>query len=248
LPNTLQILQDQFQLRPVFAAELEFYVGKDLPEDTILQTLNEIYPDCYAVEKERGKTQYEIATKTFTDIPHFIQTLETLRSKIGTNLNADFSAKPYPQDYGSALHFHLHLEDETGINVFTRNEADEYSPPMLHTLGGLLATMQQNLHIFSPNDTSRFETHGRHSPTHICWGPNNRSVALRLPDKPKENKHIEHRVSAADANIELCVNAILEGTLYGLQNQSNPGQPIYGNAWDAQYELEPLLDSMRRAS
>ncbi|MDG1287823.1 MAG: hypothetical protein P8P30_09730 [Rickettsiales bacterium] len=241
LKNKLHILQDQFQLRPVFAAELEFYVRKTLPEETILQTLNEICTDCYPAEKERGKTQYEIATKTFTDIPTFIETLEALRQTIGTELVSDFSAKPYPQDYGSALHFHLHLEDLSGINTFTRNEYDEYSAPMLHTLGGLLATMQQHLSTFSPNDTSRFETHGKHSPTHLSWGPNNRSVALRLPDKPRDDKHIEHRLSAADAYIEPCVNAILAGTLYGLQNQSNPGQPIYGNAWDTQYRLEPIV-------
>ena len=184
--------------------------------------------------------------KGFDEVGDVVKTLTTLRETIGEQLKADFSAKPYADDYGSALHFHLHLEDTGGHNVFTRNEVDKYSPALLHSLGGLLATLQKNLHIFSPNDTSRFETHGLHSPTHLCWGPNNRSVALRLPDKPKDNKHIEHRAASADANIEACITAMLEGTLYGLQNQIDPGGPIHGNAWDAQYGLKPLLDSMRR--
>lgn len=240
----LTTLNKTFQLQPVFAVELEFYVADDLSETEILQKLDSLCDGCHQAEKERGKTQYEVALKPIKNVAEFVQTATNLRQIIADNFAADFSAKPYPDDYGSALHFHIHLENKTGTNVFTRDEDGTYSPALLHTLGGLLSTMKQNLSTFSPNDTTRFYEHGKHSPTHICWGGNNRSVALRLPDKPLDNKHIEHRLAAADADIAACVEAILEGVTYGLQNEFSPAEPIYGNAWDSQYGLEPLLDQI----
>lgn len=239
--NSLIQLEQEFQLRPVLAAELEFYVQDALSESHILKTLDEICPKCLPAEKERGADQYEIATEIFKDTEEFVTHLNQLRKLIAAHFEADFSAKPFPQDYGSALHFHLHLEDASGVNVFTRSEDGTYSEALLQVMGGLLATMQKNLAVFSPNDTCRFEAHGKHSPTHLSWGPNNRSVALRLPDKPLHHKHIEHRVSSADADIATCVEALLAGALKGLREKIDPGEPTYGNAWDAQYGLERLL-------
>lgn len=239
--SSLNILKKQFGYRPVWAAELEFYISDSVSEASILDTLDEICRPHFRVEKERGKTQYEVATTLYEDTETFITRVNHLRKIIGTHLEADFSAKPFADDYGSALHFHLHLEDEAGNNLFTRNEQGEYSAALLHTLGGLLHLLPQQLGIFSPNDTKRFSVYGKHAPTHLSWGPNNRSVALRLPDKPLDNKHIEHRVASADADIHDCVEAILQGIIYGLTHQSDPGNPIYGNAWDTQYKLAKLL-------
>lgn len=239
----LNILSQQFGLRPVWAAELEFYVADPVSEESILGTLDEICAPHHRVEKERGETQYEVATITYDNTKSFITRVTNLRKIIAAHLDADFSAKPHADDYGSALHLHLHLVDKKGTSVFTRNKEGNYSAPLLHTLGGLLETLPKNLEIFSPNDTQRFIKHGKNSPTHISWGPNNRSCALRLPDKPLNNKHIEHRVASADANIAQCVAALLEGTVLGLQNQIDPGEPIYGNAWDAQYGLDRIIES-----
>ncbi len=221
--------------------ELEFYVADHLSESTILDTLNDICHHCHESEKERGVGQYEIAMRPVKNVAEFITRATNLRKIINAYLDADFSAKPFPNDYGSSIHFHLHLEDENGTNVFTRTPAGDYSEPMLHSIGGLLETMAKNLKIFSPFDTQRFTSLGKNAPTHLSWGPNNRSVAIRLPDKPLDNKHIEHRVSSADANIAACVEALLEGVVLGLQNQIDPGEPIYGNAWDNQYQLRPLV-------
>ena len=237
----LTTLRNDFGLHPVFAVELEFYVYDAMSEAEILETLDSICKDCHPGEKERGENQYEIALMPVKDVAEFIRRATNLRKVIAAHFDADFRAKPFSDDYGSALHFHLHLEDENGRNVFTRSVEGEYSAPLLHTLGGLLATMQENLKIFSPNNMSRFTSAGKNAPTHLSWGPNNRSVALRLPDKPLDNKHIEHRVASADANIAECVQAILQGVVYGLQHQSDPGEPTYGNAWDNQYTLKPLL-------
>lgn len=248
LDHSLRQLQ-QFGLIPVIGAELEFYVPEGLAEQGVLDTLACLNPEGYPPEKERGSTQYEIATQPQRDIHAFIASLEALRQEITATLKADFSAKPHADDYGNALHLHVHLEDSRGVNQFTRDAEGEYSKPMLYSIGGLLATMKEALPIFSPHDRSRFETPGMHAPTHLCWGPNNRSVALRLPDKPLNQKHIEHRVSAADAEITDCVEAILQGVIYGLKEETLPPAPIYGNAWEAQYGLEALLlnDSVNRS-
>lgn len=240
LNSLLTDLKTQFQLSPVWGIELEFYVRDALPEAEILSKLNQLPFALQPAEKERGKTQYEVALHPIANTDEFIEQSIRLRNAIKKTLTADFSAKPF-DDYGSALHFHLHLQNSSLKNMYRRNEEGYYSDELLHSLGGLLAQLPQSLSIFSPHDRTRFQTTGLNSPTHICWGTNNRTVALRLPTAPAHHKRIEHRVASADANIKDCVEAILEGVIYGLQNHCEAPDPIYGNAWDAQYKLTPLI-------
>ena len=75
-------------------------------------------------------------------------------------------------------------------------------------------------------------------PTKICWGKNNRSVAIRIPDsKPKR---LEHRVAGADATPEKVCAAIVNAAQYGIENKVDPGELVYGNAWDGKYKY-PLI-------
>jgi glutamine synthetase len=61
------------------------------------------------------------------------------------------------------------------------------------------------------------------------WGVNNRIVSLRVPSGPSPSRHIEHRVSGADANPYLVAAVVLSGVLHGIETQADPGPPIVRN-------------------
>ncbi len=163
------------------------------------------------------------------------------------NIKADFSAKPFPDQPGSGLHVHIHLEDGQCRNVFFR-EDEEFSPYLLHAIGGMLELMNPSMLIFAPHEESylRFAP-GSNAPTTVSWGTNNRTVAIRLPNKPADNKHIEHRVAGSDADVAKVIDAILAGMYHGISNKCDPGKPVYGDASLPQYALPQLARSLEEA-
>ncbi len=246
-------------LRAVIATEIEFYLHgagtKFSPEQVTAIIREACVKDnipLASVEQERGKDQYEIALLPSSDKDLIIKDTERFKVLLKAtfadySINVDFSAKPLPNEPGSGLHIHIHLEDDNEKNLFTR-DGDEFSKILLYSIGGLFETMNANMAIFAPNQASylRF-TDKSNAPTTVSWGTNNRTVAIRLPDKPMDNKHIEHRVSGSDADIASVIEAILSGIEYGIANKCNPGAPIYGDASLPQYALPKLARSLEEA-
>jgi glutamine synthetase len=239
-------LYDDFGLRPVTAAELEFYLyGADACTNSsaFWQAVNAAVP-LEKYEKERGREQFEIALapaypeKTVSDLT----ALKSIIAKeAGTHgMRADFSAKPLADQPGSGFHVHIHLEDANGKNVFYKDD-NGISDALKYSIGGLLADVTKSMPIFAPNAQSyvRFVP-GGNAPTTISWGANNRTVAVRLPDKPHDKKHIEHRVAGADADSHAVIAAILEAVYDGLTRKLDPGPQIYGDASLEMYGLPKL--------
>lgn len=129
------------------------------------------------------------------------------------------------------LHWHLHLLDAQGGYVFFKRD-EEMSDALRYTLGGLLACMAENMPAFAPHEHSyaRLQSGADHVPTRICWGGNNRTAALRLPESVIPLRHIEHRVCGADADPFAAVRALLSGIDYGLTHRCDPGEQLFGDA------------------
>jgi glutamine synthetase len=255
LARLLAQLQADFGLHPVMATEIEFYLhgasavdGLEEKFAHLCSTLESLGIAVEGMEVERGEEQYEIALLPQADIANLIAQTERLKLMVtefaaGNGMEADFRAKPKADQPGSGLHVHVHLEDGEGNNVFFRNAdaSQEYSPPLRHALAGMLALMPASMPHFAPTSASydRYVPGGT-APTHLSWGPNNRTVALRLPRKPMEHKHIEHRVSGADADVASVIAAMLAGIHHGLATQAEPMEAIHGEAWREMYGLPRL--------
>ncbi|HEU5046253.1 MAG TPA: glutamine synthetase [Rickettsiales bacterium] len=245
---------------PVIATEIEFYLhGADekfTPEQIITLVKEGCDKACIwlaSAEQERGRNQYEIALNPSPDYKSVATATEYFKTVLADTflphgIKDDFSAKPLPDQPGSGLHIHLHLEDTQGVNIFTR-ENDVFSAPLLHAMGGLLAGMNPNMMVFAPYPESYLRFTGKsNAPTTVSWGTNNRTTALRLPNKPLNNKHIEHRVAGSDANILQVIEVILAGAFYGIEKRCNPGEPIYGDASLPQYNLPLLARNIEEAA
>lgn len=225
---------------PVFGAEIEFYSASPLPKDFAISQ----------IEEEKGENQYEIQfAKTQNPIKladDITSMKEALKKAAGACDNkVFFESIPFTDRPSSGMHIHISLLNKNRHNVFTKNGEDE-SNIMLYAIGGLLDKMRSSLPVFAPKkeDMERFRpVKCGENPTTISWGGNNRTVALRLPSTTSdpENRRIEHRVPAADANPYKVIACILEGIEYGITNKIKPSSgKMYGNASDEQYGLSRL--------
>lgn len=156
-------------------------------------------------------------------------------------LKASFMAKPFVEWPGNGMHVHVSMENENG-NLFACPEA---GPGRLgHAINGLLETMPEALLLFTStfNGFRRMQP-GSYAPTSICWGYDNRSVALRVPASSPEAARVEHRIAGADANPYLVLTGILAGMLEGVKAEKAPPPPVVGNAYEKKHKrLTPWMD------
>jgi len=238
--------------RFIVATEIEFYLFGSKDRD-LAAYWQDVRSECdiaviaiYKIEKEKGVEQHEVALSPLRDVEKMIADTNRLKMIVTEiaarhGLLADFSARPVENEPGSGLHVHVHLEDESGKNLYWKKD-DTMSEPLAHSIAGLLATLPENRPVFAPTEASRKRfVAGSNAPTTISWGANNRTCAIRLPDKPWDNKHIEHRVAGADADVGAVVAAILKAIEYGLENKLIPPAQVYGDAALAMYALPRLF-------
>ncbi|MCT8971536.1 glutamine synthetase family protein [Microbaculum marinisediminis] len=181
--------------------------------------------------------QYELTLHYRTDVMQAADDLMRIKRIVRAQARAHgvtacFMAKPVEQYAGSGMHFHVSLMDDNGGNVFVEETEGEWTPTILHALGGLRETMAESMLVFAPHANSwrRFSSQS-YAPVSPSWGFNNRSVALRIPAGDRMARRIEHRPSGVDANPYLVATTVLAGIRHGLTNRIDPGPAREGNAY-----------------
>ena len=246
IADFVQCLQTEFSLTPVMAAEIECYV---LLADEAASSMEAFWEPVDAafklaslpilrIEKERGPHQYEVVT-AITTPQRLAETLAMIRATVEAQaeaicVQATFAAKPFAEYPSSGMHLHLHLADAAGINSYHKTE-EWTSETLRFSLGGLLATLNDQSNVFFPNpeDYTRLDD-ADHVPKIAGWGVNNRYCALRIPMTPDPyDKRIEHRVPCANADPALAIAAMLEGVLKGLRERIEPPMQSYGKSVEA---------------
>lgn len=153
---------------------------------------------------------------------------------------ATFMAKPYGERSGNGFHVHVSVLDAEGRNIFDDGGPDG-TTVMLHAVAGLLNTMHDAALVLAPHRNSyRRYTPNTHAPFKICWGYENRTVAVRIPASDGPARRIEHRSAGADANPYLVLAAVLGGILEGIDAARLPPDPIDGNAYEADVPTMPV--------
>jgi glutamine synthetase len=154
-------------------------------------------------------------------------------------VEATFMAKPFEGRAGNGQHLHVSVLDKDGNNIFG-SEKPEGTPALRHAIAGMQALLPAGMAIFAPNQNSYRRFVGNsYAPVAATWGVNNRTVGLRVTAGPPKSRHVEHRVSGADANPYLALAAMLAGVHYGLTNKLDPGPPIVGDGY-AQADKAPV--------
>jgi len=235
LSKLVALFNNEFKLTPCFGVEIEFYLSQNI--DLLIFE----YHLGLEVKEEKGKNQFEIDLFPSKNLENYAKEIEFYKDKIIKIAHflggkADLSAKPYTDDYGNSMHFHLN---------FIEKQDKEFTQIIANILCNF---MLKTFLVFMPKegDYARIDKDFM-TPTSVSFGGNNRSVAVRIPDSLP--MRIEHRVSSALADPYLVMYTILKSVYLGLKypKQLVEYKKIYGNAYDLQYNQLPFPKSKAEA-
>jgi glutamine synthetase len=160
-------------------------------------------------------------------------------------ISATFMAKPSEDDIGSSCHVHTSLVGaDGGGSAFV--DGDEETDIFRHFLGGQRAHIRELALFIAPavNSYKRYASESW-APTSVSWGRDNRTCGFRIVGHG-QSRRVECRIPGADANPYLAYAALLAAGLDGLENETDPGPELKGNAYEAG-EAEPFPSSLREA-
>jgi glutamine synthetase len=160
------------------------------------------------------------------------------------DISASFMAKPAESDIGSSCHIHASLRGEDGSNAFV--DGEDETDAFRHFLGGQRARIRELALFVAPavNSYKRYATESW-APTSVSWGRDNRTCGFRIVGHG-QSKRVECRIPGADVNPYLGYAALLAAGLDGIENRTDPGPELVGNAYEAA-EAEPFPSTLREA-
>jgi glutamine synthetase len=160
-------------------------------------------------------------------------------------ISATFMAKPSEKDIGSSCHLHSSLQDADGKSVLVDDKGEE-NDTFRHYLGGMRYRMRE-LALFIAPSINSYKRYAAESwaPTSISWGRDNRTCGFRIVGHG-QSRRVECRIPGADVNPYLGVAAMLAAGLDGIENGTDPGPELKGNAYTAG-EAEPFPSTLHEA-
>ncbi len=151
---------------------------------------------------------------------------------------ATFMAKPMEDQPGSAMHIHQSVMDvDTGKNVFSDESGNSNNVFFAH-IAGLQKYLPAAMSFLSPyvNSYRRIVRYGA-APINLQWGYDNRTVGLRVPHSKAQDRRVENRVAAADANPYIAIAASLACGYLGMKEGLTPTEPLATSAYELPIEL-----------
>jgi glutamine synthetase len=160
-------------------------------------------------------------------------------------ISASFMAKPSEKDIGSSCHIHASLVDDDGKAVFVDSKGEE-TDAFRHYIGGMRSHIRE-LALFVAPAVNSYKRYAAESwaPTSVSWGRDNRTCGFRVVGHG-QSRRVECRIPGADANPYLAMAALLAAGLDGIENKTDPGPELKGNAYEAG-EAEAFPSSLREA-
>jgi len=186
--------------------------------------------------REAGKGQFELSVQHTDPLTaadqtfHFRSAARRIARQHG--LAASFMAKPYPDDFGSAMHIHQSLTDSDGRNLFA-DSGGEDSALFLHYVGGLQRYSAAAVPLLAPYGNSYLRIGSDLSaPANTHWAVENRSVGFRVPESASAGRRVENRIPGADANPYLAFAATLGCGYLGMLEKCTPSKPLTATAYN----------------
>ncbi|MBP8129717.1 MAG: type I glutamate--ammonia ligase [Candidatus Hydrogenedentes bacterium] len=147
---------------------------------------------------------------------------------------ATFMPKPLFSDNGSGMHTHVSLW-KGGKPLFAGDKYAGLSQDALWFIGGLLKHANALVALTNPT-TNSFKrlVPGYEAPVNIAYSARNRSACCRIPmysASPKA-KRVEFRVPDPACNPYFAFSAILMAGIDGIQNKTDPGEPMDKDLYD----------------
>jgi glutamine synthetase len=147
-----------------------------------------------------------------------------------SDLEATFLAKPWTDQAGNGLHVHQSI---WAGNSNVMHDRGHLSDLALCYMAGQLAHMRELavLGCSNPNAYHR-RADGSFAPTVICWGIDNRTVAVRAIVGSENETRVEQRDASADCNVYLAFAGQFGSGLDGIHRKLTLVAPVTGNAYE----------------
>jgi glutamine synthetase len=196
---------------------------------------------------ECGPGQHEIDTKydsALASADNVYSLKFALRAyTIGTELKATWMPKPMYGFPGNGLHISQSLWKKNSNAFYNTNNRLSLSKTAQYFLAGQLVHAQALSAVVSPtiNSYKRLVS-GFEAPVYVCWGQNNRSSLIRIPQTASSQAtRIEYRAPDPDTNPYLAFAVLLAAGLDGIKNKMLPPEPNNNNIYD--FGIQELNES-----
>ncbi|MBL4850331.1 MAG: type I glutamate--ammonia ligase [Planctomycetes bacterium] len=158
---------------------------------------------------------------------------------------ATFMPKPLFEDNGSGMHCHFSLWKD-GKNLMGGERYAGLSDEALYAIGGILKHAPALVAFTNPTTISyKRLVAGFEAPVNLAYSARNRSAAIRIPvgESSPASKRIEFRCPDPSANPYFAFAAIMMAALDGIQNKTDPGEPLDKDIYDLPPEEKALVPS-----
>jgi glutamine synthetase len=164
-----------------------------------------------------------------------------------------FMPKPIFGDNGSGMHTHQSIW-KSGKPIFAGDGYAGMSETAMHYIGGILKHARALAAFCNPTTNSyKRLVPGFEAPVNLAYSSRNRSAAVRIPmysPSPKA-KRLEFRSPDPSCNPYLAFSAMLMAGLDGIQNRTDPGDPldkdIYGLSPEELKDVPKMPGSLEEA-
>ena len=167
--------------------------------------------------------------------------VKSLAEKHG--LRASFMPKPFQNLTGNGCHAHVSVWQGNNNKFLDKGDRLGLSKLAYNFLGGIMKNAESLSAFFNPtiNSYRRInapptKSGASWSPSSISYSGNNRTHMIRIPDDGR----FELRLMDGSANPYLLQAGVIAAGLYGLNNKSNPGEPLNCNMY-TDYKQYPDL-------
>lgn len=145
-----------------------------------------------------------------------------------------FMPKPVFDDNGSGMHTHISLW-KGGDTLMYGDGYAGMSELALHAIGGIIKHGRALIALSNPTANSFHRlVPGFEAPVTLAMSQRNRSAACRIPmysGSPKA-KRVEFRCPDPTANGYLSFTALMMAMIDGIQNKTDPGEPLDRDIYD----------------
>lgn len=216
------------------------------PHDSMANIRNEMVQVMRSLGVEVEAAHHEVATGGQMEIDLRFDSLLSMADKVmyhkyvvknvarRHDKSATFMPKPILGDNGSGMHTHVSLWSGDTPLFYGENYAN-LSELALYFVGGLLQHARALVALTNPTTNSyKRLVPGFEAPVNLAYSQRNRSAAIRIPvySRIPESKRIEFRCPDPSCNPYLAFTAILMAGLDGIQNKTDPGEPMDKDLYD----------------
>ena len=202
---------------------------------------------CQVHHHEVGSGQYEIeiehsdALTTADSIVTYKAIVRALAAKIG--YSATFMPKPFGDDNGNGMHFHLSVF-QGEKNLFSTDKRSEISVLGQQFMAGILEHAEALTVLVAPTVNSfKRLVPGYEAPVYIAWAPLNRSALCRVPMfQDSKTARFEYRCPDPSANPYLALIAIIAAGMDGIDRELELPPPVTSNIFTLSPEERTKLN------